>query len=1141
MNNIIHCAVPDHICRVRTQIWRIMRLSFIFIFAALMQVSASTRAQKVTLIQNNARLTTVLDEIRKQTGYDFVYSDKVMNTAKRVSLNLKNTELQEALEICFKDQPLSFKVEDKMVIIKPKEEPSFIENIIARFLAIDVSGVVMDENYQLLAGATVRVKDGKGTALTSAKGEFYIKNVEEGATLEITYIGYKPKEVKATTNDKMVVKMELSDSKLDEVQVMAYGTTNRRLSTGTIDGISAKDIEKQSINNPLLALQARIPGLNIAPSNGTPNAAVNIRIRGQNSIVGRRDDGTITTEPLIIIDGIPYENNLIPANRGLGLTASALSFLNPTDIASIDVLKDADATSIYGSRGANGVILITTKKGKAGDSRISINVSSGFGEVGKKLDLLNTQQYLEMRKEAFKNDGIDFNVAPYNSPSLRNSLAPDLFVWDQSRYTDWQEVFWGGKAKNDQIQASVSGGATNFQYLFNLGYNHQGYILPGSTNFDNAMGRLNITASTPNQKLRVALNTGYTNNRNKVLNVLPSVLMAPNAPAIYNNNGQLNWEPNPVTGFATWENPYATLQNPQNTSTTILNFNVDLQYQITPNLTFKALAGLSELKGTFTSKTLLASFDPKRAAAQGNALRSYRYDNNSSISRSFEPQLQYQGFISKGRITALIGGTIQYQKNSYVPFSASGFASDAAIGNLVAATTIRSSGQSSNEYKYNALFGRLSYNWGDKYLANINIRRDGSSRFGPNRQFGTFSSIAGAWVFSNEPFMKELSSVWSFGKLRSSFGTTGSDRIGNYKFLENYVVPGDTYQGVKILELLGVANPYYSWENVKKLEFGMDLGFLADRINLSTAYFRNRSSNQLGRQFLPLTAGNSENSFVANQTAKIENSGWEFTLNTINLDKQGFKWLTSVNFSYLRNRLLQLPSTGYFITSSEKDPIGKPFIGLTNVVGYRGIDQNTGLYQFVGYDEDGDGNPENSSISPDVLFKTIYVNPNKFGGITNSFSVGRLSLDFTFQFIKQLGLKQLFGNPSSPGFFQVNTANQLIDVLKRWQKPGDITNVQAFSTASATNSYAAYQNAKQSDFAYEDASFMRLKNASLSYSFPKSFLTKTKLENLRIYMQGQNLWTITKYKGMDPEISGGSVQNSIPQLRVFTLGFQVLF
>jgi TonB-dependent starch-binding outer membrane protein SusC len=763
MNNIIHCAVPDHICRVRTQIWRIMRLSFIFIFAALMQVSASTRAQKVTLIQNNARLTTVLDEIRKQTGYDFVYSDKVMNTAKRVSLNLKNTELQEALEICFKDQPLSFKVEDKMVIIKPKEELSFIENIIARFQAIDVSGVVMDENYQFLAGATVRVKGGNGTALTSARGDFYIKNVEEGATLEITYIGYKLKEVKATNNDKMVVRMELSDSKLDEVQVMAYGVTSRRLSTGTIDGISAKDIEKQNINNPLLALQARIPGLNITPSNGTPNAAVNIRIRGQNSIVGRRNDGTITTEPLIIIDGIPYENNIIPANRTLGPTASALSFLNPSDIASIDVLKDADATSIYGSRGANGVILITTKKGKAGDSRISINVSSGFGEVGKKLDLLNTQQYLEMRKEAYKNDGIDFKVAPYNSPALRNSLAPDLFVWDQNRYTDWQEVFWGGKAKNDQVQASVSGGVTNFQYLFNLGYNHQGYILPGSTNFDNASGRLNISANTPNQKLRLALNTGYTNNRNNILNVLPSVLMAPNAPAIYSENGQLNWEPNPVTGFATWNNPYATMLRPQNTNSTVLNFNVDLQYQIMANLTFKTLAGLSELKGNFTSKTPLTSFDPKRAETQGNTLRSYSYNDNSSISRSIEPQLQYQGLISKGRITALIGGTLQYQKNSYIPFVATGFPSDAAIGNLAAATQIISGGQSNNEYKYNAIFGRLSYNWDDKYLVNINARRDGSSRFGPSRQFGNFGSVSGAWVFTNETFLKRISSVMSFG------------------------------------------------------------------------------------------------------------------------------------------------------------------------------------------------------------------------------------------------------------------------------------------------------------------------------------------------------------------------------------------
>jgi TonB-dependent starch-binding outer membrane protein SusC len=381
--------------------------------------------------------------------------------------------------------------------------------------------------------------------------------------------------------------------------------------------------------------------------------------------------------------------------------------------------------------------------------------------------------------------------------------------------------------------------------------------------------------------------------------------------------------------------------------------------------------------------------------------------------------------------------------------------------------------------------------------------------------------------------------------LRSSFGTTGSDRIGDYKFLENYIVQGaftgDTYQGVKTLEVQGVANPYYSWESVKKLELGLDLGFLADRINLSAAYFRNRSSNQLGRQFLPFTAGDSENSFIANQTAKIENSGWEFTLNIINVDKKDFKWSSSINFSYLANKLLALPTTGFFISTTEEDPIGKPFIGITNLSVYRGIDQNTGSYQFEGFDDDGDGNPDLTSTSPRLDGKTIYVNPNKFGGFSNTFSFAGVSLDFTFQFTKQLGIKQLFGNTLAPGAFQLNAANQVTDVLKRWQKSGDVTDVQAFTATTSTDSYAAHQNAKQSDFAYEDASFIRLKNASLSYTFPKTFLTKSKLENLRIYVQGQNLWTITKYKGMDPEVSGGNVLSSIPQLRVFTAGFQVLF
>lgn len=1118
----------------------IMKLIIVLLTTCLMQVSAAGFAQRLNYSKKNTTLEEVFIQITLQTGYNVLYSPQKIEESKKIDVNFKNTDLKDALDQITKNQKLEYTIDSKNIIIKP-EEPGFIENIIARFQAIDVRGVVIDESNQYLAGATVRVKGGKGTALTSAKGEFFIKNVEEGAVLELTYIGYKLKEVKAL-EDLGFVKLELSDSKLDEVQVMAYGITNRRLSTGTIDGISAKDIEKQNINNPLLALQARIPGLNITPSNGTPNAAVNIRIRGQNSIVGRRDDGTITTEPLIIIDGIPYENNIKPANQAAGQIASALAFINPSDIASIDVLKDADATSIYGSRGANGVVIITTKKGKVGDTRVSINASSGHGKLPKRLDLLNTQQYLEMRKEAFKNDGIDFSVAPYDDPALRNALAPDLFVWDQNRYTNWQDVFWGGKAANDQIQASVSGGVPNFQYMFNLGYDHQGYITPGTSTFDNATGRLNLTATSPNQKLRASVTASYTNNRNVTSTALSSIYLAPNAPSIYDENNQLNWEPDPITGFATWQNPFAPTEMPASTNTTNLNVSADIQYKITSNLTFHTVAGLSDLKGNFTQKVFGASFEPKRIETEGNTLRQYNYNINSSLSRSIEPQFQYQGIVSKGRITALIGGAIQYQKSTYVPFSANGFASDAAIGNLGAANRIISTGQSINEYKYNALFGRLSYNWEDKYLVNINIRRDGSSRFGPNRQFGSFASVGAAWIFTNEKFTKGMNPVLSFGKLRSSYGTTGSDRIGDYKFLENYYTTiGDfSYQGVKTLQIQGVVNPYYSWESVKKLEFGLDIGFFEDRVNFSTAYFRNRSSNQLGRQFLPLTAGNSANSFIANQTAKIENSGWEFILNIINVDKKNFKWSSSVNFSFLANKLLALPTTGFFIQSTEKDPVGKPFIGLANLSGYRGINQNTGLFQFVGFDEDGDGIPENSSTSPDILFKTLYMNPNKFGGITNSISLGVLSLDFTFQFSKQLGLNPLFDTGiGAPGRINVQGGNQPVDVLKRWQITGDAVDFQRFTATSGGDGELAYENARQSDLAYEDASFIRLKNANISYIFPKSFLKKTKLENLRVYLQGQNLLTITRYKGFDPEVLGSAT--TIPQLKSYVVGFQIIF
>ena len=1092
----------------------IMRLTTVLLIATIMQVSAGSFAQKISLNEKNAPLEKIFDKIRLQSGYDFLFNRELLKTAKPVDINIKNADIEDALAICFKGQPFTYTLEEKTIVIKEKT-PSFLERLADRWAAIDVHGRVVDQEGKPLAGATVRVEGTGKSVSTNSKGDFYLEKVEEGSVLVISFIGYVSKEVSVRKEIGNVI-LEISDNVLDQVQVIAYGTTIRRLSTGNVSTVTAEEIEKQPVNNPLLALQGRVPGMIITQESGVVGGVINVQIRGRNSI-SQEGNGDIS-DPLYIIDGVPFTSRLLPSTSytlGGVEGGNPLNFLNSNDIESIDVLKDADATAIYGSRGNNGVIIITTKKGKASTTLISgIDFNQGIGYVSNVPKLLNKEQYIEMRTEAFQNDN--------RIPTATN--ARDLILWKENEYVRWSDALIGKTANYTNINASVSAGSENIHYRLNTTLNRQTSVFPGNFEDINKGLYLSLNASSQNKRFSISFKGIYNVDNNKLppQDFTGAILTSPISPPAFNEDGALNFRDS-FTG-----NPYVDLFNRYNTNSNNFLANGIINYEIISNLRFLISTGVTNTN--INDNTAITIEGIKNFPGIVNPTGTSIFANNSIKSWIIEPQVSYDFRAGKNKIGLLMGTTFQEQSTVGQITEGQGYTNDAFLNSLAAAVSIYNKNSIHELYKYSAIYGRITYNLFDKYLLNLSARRDGSSRFGPGKQFGDFGALGAAWIFSEERFIKSKVSFLSFGKLRLSYGSVGNQPGVNYKYLElynlqNYGIP---YQGSQSLIPNNIFAPDFAWEVNKKAELSIELGFFKERVLLTSSYFKNRSSNQLVNYTLPSISG--FYNITANLPAKVQNSGWEFTLNTLNIKSKFFTWKSNLNLSILRNELLSFPNL-------QNSPYSNSLIigeslSIIKAFNSSGVDSRTGVYQF--YDKSG-----NLTFDPKEDDKTILINvqPKFFGGINNSFSIRGFDLDFFFQFVKQTGLNYLFAPNIASAAPGVSFYNKAQDVMNRWQKQGDISNVQKF-TSSVGPAYQAYIYATTSNLAYTDASFIRLKNVSLSYQLPKEFVKKIQISNAKLYCRGQNLWTITKYRGVDPE---NQSLVRLPPLRVFSVGLNVGF
>tara|TARA_R100000935_G_scaffold58923_1_gene100045 strand:+ start:17858 stop:20809 length:2952 start_codon:yes stop_codon:yes gene_type:complete len=982
--------------------------------------------------------------------------------------------------------------------------PSLLETFQGQ--QVPISGTVTDPHGQPLAGVNILIQSTTKGTVSDFDGSYSIQ-AKPTDTLIFSALGYTTQTASVNGRTEINIQMEEDVTQLGEVVLNAgYYSVKERERTGNISRIKQSEIEQQPISNPLAAIQGRVAGVEITQTSGISGAGFNIRIRGQNSI---RSGGNA---PLYVINGVPYSSSSLGEEQASiiipGTGISPLNNINPSDIESIEILKDADATAIYGSRGANGVVLITTKKGRYGDTKVQFDISSGMGTVSNTLDLLGTQEYLTMRREAFANDGID--PIPFYAYDVNGT-------WNENRETDWQKVLFGKTAYLTNIQGSISGGGNQTRFLVSGNYHKQTSVFPGDYSNDKISALASLNHTSKNDRLSLQLSTNYTNNRNNLPGdgalVYVALALPPNAPELYNGDGSLNWE------NSTWTNPLSGLETKYGARSTTLLTNASIGYKMFDKLKLTTNLGYTEDHLRETNTVPSTIYDPAYGIGSESSYAIHNVGQRTSW--IIEPQLHWNHGLKDTEIDILVGLTFQEQKNNRLSQLAFGFTNDNFIENISAASSLFPLADREEQYRYQAVFGRINLNHRGKYILNFTGRRDGSSRFGPNKRFSNFGAIGAAWIFSQERFIQNNIPFVSFGKLRASYGTSGNDQIGDYQYLDTYSFGSAQYQNTIGLMPTRLFNPDFSWEANRKLEFSFDLGLFGDRVFLSGSYYRNRSSNQLVGIPLPATTGFS--SINANLNATVENTGWEFLINIVNIKKDNLEWSTSINLTIPKNKLIAFPELEGS-TYANQLVIGEP-LNIRKVYRLNGVNPETGIYEFEDFNGDGTiSAPEDKQVIKDL-------NPEYYGGIANTLAYGRFRMDVLFQFTKQLGLNYW----STSGALVGAMTNQPREVMDRWQNVGDQAPIQRFTTGLDPEASQASQFYAESDAAITDASYLRLKTLSLSYQLSKK-------ENdgfgCELFLRGQNLWTLTDYIGLDPETRYSA---TVPPLRLITLGTRLTF
>ena len=1070
---------------------------------------------EVTLNAKQQSVHDILSKIKEQTGLSLMYSGIAKRDFEtKTDLKVRKEKVGTALRKLLSPMDYIFEIKDRSIIIKKGAQTAGgeISRADSATAGRQLVGTVTDTDGKPIAGANVAVKGRKLGKVTDAEGKFALGGVKESDTISLYMLGFERQKIAAGSKSSVNITLHTAVNLLDETVVSGDGVASHRFATGNISVIKAKDITNQPVSNPLLALQGWVPGLFIEQATGLPGTGVRVRLQGQNS-VSRGND------PLYIVDGIPflsrfpYTLSAIQGGSGsngvnvAGTEAGAgnpLDLINPADIDSITVLKNVDAVVIYGSRAANGAIVITTKRGVAKPFKIDVTLENGWGVVTRKMQLLNTSQYLAMRAAAYRNDGLP--VPDRSTSHTQDNL--DLTWYDPAAYTDWQKVLIGGIAQYRNLYAGVSGGKKNTHYQAGIGHRRQTTVFPGELGDTKGSLHAGFVQGSDSTKFKMTITGNYTRSNTALIAddfTRDAISLPPNAPALYGQNGNLNWDTLP-NGDAVWTNPLAYLSRQYHNIATNLLAGATAGYKLPYGFYLSGALGYNRLQADDELLQPLSYYAPKARAYEQNKLQ---VATARMHTWSIEPQLSYHKEVGKGSYTAIIGYSWQEQTAGRVACEGSGFARDEQVFDLSAASQ-KSTDSTDAYYRFSAIYGTLRRNWDNRYIVSLSMRQDHSSRIEKAARSHTFGSAAAAWIFLDKAAGRGSLPLLSFGKLKAGYCTTGNDGV----------LADDPYTYNTLL----YRPPQPQWEQIRKLSMGMDLGALDNRLSAGINYYHNRSANQLLYNADPVSMGFPRS--IRSYNALVQNRGWEFDLHTAKIKIGECMWSADATLTIPQSKLLAF--TGLENTPYVSDfVVGQP-LNIVRAYPSAGVDPETGLNRIR--DRNGKILPPGVLGTPEDLVINVRLAPRYYGGIHNRLIYRGFELDVFFQFVKQMGPLYNWGN--QPGMFNgvANTGNQPVAVLNAWQKTGDITNIPKASSSLSDTTYASYINGVFSSAVYGDASYVRLKNLALSYTFHKK---GNHPADIKVFVHAQNLFTFTGYKGLDSETKSAV---SLPPLKVITLG-----
>lgn len=1083
-------------------------------------------SQNINFNVSNVTVKNAMETLMREYGYSFVFESGDVNTQKVVTVQVADQPVSEVVQQILKDQDVIYEIANKNIIIKK----GGVSGQPVAQQQKTVTGTVFDQHGEPVIGANVIEKGTQNGIITDIDGKFSL-TVSSSAILQVSYIGYIAKEFRVGQQTSFQIILDEDHQAIDEVVIIGYGSVKKSDLTGAVSSVKTTEIQQTPLVSIDQGLVGRASGVQIIQTSGMPGATASIRVRGSSSLQGGN-------EPLYVIDGFPVYSGTGFGETGGKSSLSGLSTVNPSDIESIEILKDAAATAIYGARAANGVVLITTKSGKKGYDNISFESSFGFSHVTKKIDVMNAQEYAALVNDAYTNDGLQ----PYYDTDTLAEIS-------RSKGTDWQdEIFRRGLSQNYQL--FFSGGDEKTQYAISGNYFTQDGIILGSDferysirlNFDRHIAK-NFTVGTHLSASHTNSNSVATETGGESGVISGAQKMNPILP-VYSDEVTKTYTQVNSPGILS-PNPYATAKEERyNNAASRLLGDIYMQWEVIKDLKLKVSVGTDVMyhkANRYTPSTIYQSNGQARAEVRVNRTINWLNENT----------LTWDKRLGEDHSFNVLGGfTMQRNNVEYVSASSSNYVNDVMeYNNLGAGSVYNASASNAPQWSLMSYLARVNYSLKQRYLFSVNARVDGSSRFGDNNKYGFFPSASAGWRITEEPFMESVKEVLPNLKVRASYGYTGNTEIDAYAALatlasNNWVLGNQLVTGFYPNK---IPNPDLKWEKTGQFDIGVDIGLFDNRLRFTADYYRKKTTDLL---YDVAVTGVSGYSSMFRNIGSLENKGYEFSIESDNLTG-AFRWTTAFNISFNKNKILELGGEAYKDVGTHDDHlktgsirrliVGEP-IGLFYGYRFDGIFQNeeetkqqtastsaigVGLRRYKDLNGDGkvDANNDREIIGD--------ANPVFFGGMANNFSYKGFELNIFLQYS--------YGNDIynyNAMELETPTGGQNVyrELLDRWtpENPSKI-----YPKASTNRSVLV------SDRFVEDGSYLKLKTLSISYSFPK--VNFRFIKGVRIYATGQNLLTWTKYRGYDPEVSyrGASTLESgedfggYPQSRTFMFGIKL--